>query len=171
MGSMKWHQDGLNKREVGINRFLGLYYPRDVTPDMGPTVIVPGTQFRNAPSDRMATYGNIKGQIPLVVKAGTIALAHYDIWHGTGANTSGVKRHMVKFLFRRTAENTEPTWNHDLEGDKKARDWNLKGESKNAVDILTFSNPLSVAQSDHYKDRTIRRKCWDLLLGEPADEV
>ncbi len=28
---------------------------------MGPTIIVPGTQYRNAPTDRMSTYTNIKG--------------------------------------------------------------------------------------------------------------
>ena len=67
-GHMNWHQDGLNNRDVLLNRFLGLYYPTEVTADMGPTIIVPGTQFRNAPTDRMATYTNIRGQVPLVVK-------------------------------------------------------------------------------------------------------
>ena len=103
---MNWHQDGLNNRDVLLNRFLGLYYPTDVTPDMGPTIIVPGTQFRNAPTDRMATYTNIRGQVPLVVKAGTVAFTHYDLWHGTAANRSPHKRHMIKFLFRRTQDNT-----------------------------------------------------------------
>ena len=70
---MNWHQDGLNNRDLLLNRFLGLYYPTDITPDMGPTIIVPGTQFRNAPTDRMATYTNIRGQVPLTVKAGTVA--------------------------------------------------------------------------------------------------
>ena len=72
-GHMNWHQDSTNNRDTLINRFLGLSYPRDITPNMGPTVIVPGTQFRNAPTDRMAHYTNIRGQIPLTVKAGTIA--------------------------------------------------------------------------------------------------
>ncbi|WP_348762345.1 phytanoyl-CoA dioxygenase family protein [uncultured Salinisphaera sp.] len=91
-GHMNWHQDGLNNRDTLINRFLGLYYPTDITPDMGPTVIVPGTQFRNAPTDRMAHYTNIRGQVPLVVKAGTVAFTHYDLWHGTAANRSDHKR-------------------------------------------------------------------------------
>ena len=103
---------------------LGLYYPTDVTPDMGPTIIVPGTQFRNAPTDRMATYTNIRGQVPLVVKAGTVAFTHYDLWHGTAANRSPRKRHMIKFLFRRTQDNTAPTWNHDPEAANKPADWN-----------------------------------------------
>ena len=87
-GYMHWHQDSVNNRNTQIDRFLGLYYPRAITPAMGPTIIVPGTQYRNAPTDRMATYTNIRGQIPLNVNAGTMAFTHYDLWHGTGANRS-----------------------------------------------------------------------------------
>ncbi len=164
-GYMQWHQDSTNNRDIRLNRFLGLYYPRDVTGDMGPTVIVPGTHFRNAPTDRMATYTNIRGQIPLTVKAGTLAFTHYDLWHGTAANRSGAKRHMIKFLFHRTEDNTRPTWNHDpdaLDGD---RDWNLREKAGDVNNILTFGNPLGVSQSDHYKERDIRRRCWDHLVG------
>lgn len=42
-GHMAWHQDGANNRDLRLNRLLGLYYPADVTPEMGPTVIVPAT--------------------------------------------------------------------------------------------------------------------------------
>ena len=72
-GHMSWHQDSTNSRDTRIDRLLGLYYPTDITPEMGPTIIVPGTQFRNAPTDRMATYTNIRGQMPMVVRAGTVA--------------------------------------------------------------------------------------------------
>ncbi len=66
-GHMSWHQDSTNDRNTRIDRLLGLYYPTDITPEMGPTIIVPGTQFRNAPTDRMATYTNIRGQVPMVL--------------------------------------------------------------------------------------------------------
>ena len=164
-GSMSWHQDSTNNRDHHINRFLGLYYPTDITPDMGPTVIVPGTQFRNAPTDRMATYTNIKGQVPLTVKAGTVAFTHYDLWHGTAANRSPVKRHMIKFLFKRTTENSAPTWNHEPESLTGSRDWNLRDKAIDPLNILTFANPLGVSQSDHYKERTIRQTCWNHMLG------
>jgi len=165
LGHMQWHQDGTNNRDVRPNRMLGLYYPREVTAEMGPTVIVPGTQFRNAPTDRMATYTNIKGQIPLVVRAGTMAFAHYDLWHGTAANTSTEDRHMIKFLFRRSADNVTPTWNHEPDALSRPRDWNLQDKAADPGNILTFGNPLKVSQSDHYKERTIRRQCWDYLTG------
>jgi hypothetical protein len=165
---MHWHQDGANRRDVRIDSFLGLYYPRRVTSDMGPTVIVPGTQFRNAPTDRMATYFNIRGQLAMVVEAGTMALVHAALWHGTAPNTSEVNRHMVKFGFRRSRENTEPTWNHDPAALEHALDWNRRGEAEDVDNILTFSNPLNVAQTDHYKERAIRRQCWDRMMGAAA---
>ncbi|MCH2664202.1 phytanoyl-CoA dioxygenase family protein [bacterium] len=162
---MNWHQDSTNSRDIRLNRFLGLYYPTNITPDMGPTMIVPGTQYRNAPTDRMATYTNIRGQIPLTVKAGTIAFTHYDLWHGTAANRSDRKRHMLKFLFRRTRENDSPTWNHDPDCMNQPRDWNKRDKSEDPGNTLAFGNPLKVSQSDHYKERRIRRQVWDYLRG------
>src|ERR1044071_6361411 len=50
-----WHQDGVNMRHHQVRRLLAMYYPHDVTPDLGPTVVMPGTHFRNAPSARMAS--------------------------------------------------------------------------------------------------------------------
>ena len=79
--SQAWHQDGTNKRHHHIQTVLAMYYPQDVSAELGPTVIMPGTHFRNAPTDRMATYANFREQVPLTVKAGTVAITHYDIWH------------------------------------------------------------------------------------------
>ncbi len=167
-GYMQWHQDSTNNRNTQIDRLLGLYYPHTITAEMGPTVIVPGTQFRNAPTDRMSTYTNIRGQASLTVRAGTVAFTHYDLWHGTASNRSGVKRHMIKFLFNRASDNKAPTWSHDPEELSKPRDWGARDKAQDANNILTFGNPLGVSQSDHYKERKIRQACWDELLGRPA---
>ena len=165
---LHWHQDSVNNRQPGLRRLLGLYYPREVTPEMGPTIIVPSTQYRNAPTDRMATYFNIRGQVPLVVPQGTFAITHYDLWHGTAANTSSVRRHMIKFLFARTNENTRPTWDHDPGLVDRPADWNQKADAADVRNILTFGNPLGVSQSDHYKERVIRQQVWDQLMGTPG---
>ena len=166
-GYMHWHQDGKNRRCVALDKFLGLYYPADVSPDMGPTIIVPATQYRNAPTDRMRTYGNIRGQVALAVKAGTFAITHYDLWHGTAANRSGKRRHMVKFLFARTQERPGATWNHDPQCMNVLRDWNLREQAADPFNRLSFANPLNVSQSDSYKERAIRREVWEQLTGEP----
>jgi hypothetical protein len=52
-----------------------------------------------------------------VVPAGTVLILHYDIWHAGTANTSDQIRYMVKYLYERSSESTEPTWNHDPDKD------------------------------------------------------
>ncbi len=101
MRSQSWHQDGVNKRHHQIRTVLGFYYPQEVTAELGPTVVLPGTHFRNAPTDQMATYANLRDQVLLTVPAGTVVLAHYDIWHAGTANEGTRTRYMCKFLFDR----------------------------------------------------------------------
>ena len=163
--SMPWHQDGKNRRGPKMDRFLGLYYPTDVSADMGPTMVVPGTHFRDAPSDRMKTYSNIRGQVPMVVKAGTFAITHFDLWHGTAANRSSRRRHMIKFTFNRTRPNMQATWNHDPEVMDRALDWHLQSESGHPKDLLKFFNPLNVGQTDKAKEVVKRLEAWHALTG------
>jgi hypothetical protein len=157
--SQNWHQDGTNVRHHQIRTVLAMYYPQDVTPQMGPTAVVPGSHFRNAPTDRMATYANIKGQVFLTVKAGTIAITHYDIWHAATLNRSPRPRHMLKFLFDRKSEPTAPSWNHDAQAAEiAARRW-----------IPAMVGPPIGYNSDYYKEWQLRREMWDWLCGKRAD--
>jgi hypothetical protein len=151
--SQSWHQDGTNQRHHQLRTVLAMYYPQDVTPDMGPTVLLPGTHFRNAPTDRMATYANFREQVVLTVKAGTVAITHYDIWHAASANKSDRTRYMLKFLFSRASEPTAPSWEHDPE--KAAA---LMGR-------FTFERAVTSSQSDHYKERRLRREMWNHMVG------
>ena len=102
-----------------------------------------------------------------MVEAGTFAITHYDLWHGTAANRSAKRRHMVKFLFSRTAPNASATWKHDPGCMNRLRDWNLREQAADPFNQLTFANPLNVSQSDSYKERAIRRDLWEQLTGEP----
>jgi Phytanoyl-CoA dioxygenase (PhyH) len=155
--SQDWHQDGTNQRHHHVRTVLGMYYPQDVTADMGPTVVLPGTHFRNAPTDRMASYANFREQVVFNVPAGTVAITHYDIWHAASANTSQKMRYMCKFLFDRVdvPEPTQPSWNHDPAAAAKAEN------------RLTFERAVICSQSDHYKERDLRHEMWHHLLGRP----
>lgn len=148
-----WHQDGLNSRHHQIRTVLAMYYPQDVTEDMGPTVVLPGTQFHNTPSSQMGSYMNFKSQLALSVKAGTVAITHYDIWHAWMPNRSTKNRRMLKFLFSRASEPTAPSWNHDPEY---------------RFSPAPFSLPID-GQSEAYKHRTMWRSVWDWLQGEQPD--
>ena len=152
--SQGWHQDGTNVRHHQVWCLLAMYYPHDVPLGMGPTVLMPGTHFSNAPTDRLQTYGNLKGQVALVVEAGTVAVAHYDIWHaGTRNRTSGT-RMMLKFLFNRTEAPAAPAWNHDPDfGRDSALRWIRK------QDHPAFGG------SDSYKLWELRAEMWNWILG------
>ncbi len=153
--SQAWHQDGTNHRHHQVRTVLGMYYPQDVSADMGPTVVLPGTHFRNAPTDRMASYANFREQVVFNVKAGTVAITHYDIWHAASANTSQKMRYMCKFLFDRTEEPRQPSWQHD------------PAIAALATQRLIFDKACTCSQSDHYKERDLRFEMWQHLLGNP----
>lgn len=152
--SQGWHQDGVNQRHHQIQTVLAMYYPQDVNSDLGPTVIVPGTHFRNAPTDQMATYTNFRHQIALTVKAGTVAITHYDIWHAASRNKGDRTRYMLKFLFNRTKKPSQPYWNHNSE------------IAKREIHRLDSERAGACSQSDHYKERSLRRQMWLHLLGQ-----
>ncbi len=150
-----WHQDSLNVRHHRIQRVLAMYYPQDVVEEMGPTVVLPGTQYHNTPSSQMGSYMNFKSQVALSVKRGTVAITHYDIWHAWMPNCSDKNRRMLKFLFDRVSEPTTPSWNHDP-GYQFAP--------------APFSLPYD-GQSEAYKHRLLWRNVWDWLYQGKEPEA
>ena len=119
-GDGRLHKDGerhahymVDGRRHHATRFVMLfYYPQDTTLEMGPTGIVPRSQYllRSAldENDRISLPGD----------AGTVTIMHFDIAHGRyGANTTDIPRHMVKFLYTRNLDPTAPSWDH------KTTDW------------------------------------------------
>jgi ectoine hydroxylase-related dioxygenase (phytanoyl-CoA dioxygenase family) len=152
-GGQRWHQDDVNHRHHQIWRVLAMYYPQDVTPEMGPTLILPGTQYRNAPTARMASYGAFTSQVPLTVRAGTVAVTHYDIWHRATPNRSGRPRQMLKFLFDRTRPPEGPSWRADPA-------WREQMPVEFIRQWLPIDN-----QTDAYKHRVIWMNLWQWLYG------
>lgn len=84
------------------------YYPQEVTPEMGPSGLLPGTHYYDRrPADET--------EEPLYMEGpeGTFALIHYDLWHRGGANASGRNRAMLKFQFTRMSRPQAPDWNNE----------------------------------------------------------
>ncbi len=150
-----WHQDDVNTRHHQVRQLTIMYYPHDVTADMGPTIIVPGTHHRNLPTDRMQSYGNFRNQVPLIVEAGTIAVTHLDLWHSASRNTSGRTRFMIKYYLDRLGEPVAPTWRHDpVAGPAKMRQ------------RCHHARTGDCSPSDSYKVRHARYRMWQHLLGQ-----
>mmetsp|Transcript_15151 Transcript_15151/g.38955 ORF Transcript_15151/g.38955 Transcript_15151/m.38955 type:complete len:609 (-) Transcript_15151:252-2078(-) len=128
-----WHRDSFwgnlyprNHRPYWV---MALYFPQDTSFAMGPTEVLPRSQYWNAgggsnPKDDVRGFKNTFGagrysdkaiakgtmgnkwhlaQMSPQCAAGTVVLIHYDIWHRGPANTAappGV-RYMFKFQFMR----------------------------------------------------------------------
>jgi hypothetical protein len=73
-----------------------MYFPHDVPLEMGGTLLVPGSHFRRINEMDIARYQNIRGQIPMVCKAGTILILHHGIWHCGRQNKTNSVRYMFK---------------------------------------------------------------------------
>jgi hypothetical protein len=152
--SQYWHRDGNADPRPGVNQLMALYYPQDVTADMGPTTVLPGSQYRSGPSDQMASYANFVHQAPLIVPAGSVVLVHFDLWHAGTANRSDRMRYMVKVVFTRTTHPEAPSWRHEGPEEEAA-----------AASRLTFEFAGAASQQDKADERARRQAAWAYLLG------
>jgi hypothetical protein len=95
------------KRRHHHTRWLmAFYYPQDTPLELGPTAILPKSQYLNTDRPRGET------ELPLCGEAGTVTIVHYDLLHRGMPNTSNKMRYMAKFLFTRMTEPRAPTWDH-----------------------------------------------------------
>ncbi|TBL77817.1 HEAT repeat domain-containing protein [Paenibacillus thalictri] len=142
-----WHKDSYwGHQKVRNHRpwwAMIFYFPQDVSVEMGPTGIMPGTQtYQSRVFDRDETAEEVKSAGP----AGTLAIVHYDIWHRATANISGKDRYMLKFQFMRTAIPVEASWNHT------EAEWSTPAE-------------LSAAVQQH---EVVWRDIWNWLTGNSS---
>ena len=119
------HKDSFTRRRHHTRWVLAMYYPQDTTVDMGPTAVMPGSQYYNwlqGPIGVQTSVESNEGEIPIAVDAGTVVIVHYDIWHRGMGNASDKKRYMIKLMFTRMEEPRSPSW------DNRQEEWVSDGE-------------------------------------------
>ncbi|GAA3869769.1 phytanoyl-CoA dioxygenase family protein [Streptomyces sedi] len=79
-----------------------MYYPSEVTLEMGGTLSVPGSHLRRTNESDTGRYQNLRGQSRLVCPAGTVVFMHHGLWHGGRRNDSDSPRYMFKIRFNPT---------------------------------------------------------------------
>ena len=103
------HQDGYTPLGHPRHHYLRyariMYYPQDSPEEIGPTHVIPGTQYHTGLSDEDRSRA-----APVAGAAGTVSLTHFDIGHAAGVSTLKRHRHMIKFIYVRESEPTQPTW-------------------------------------------------------------
>ena len=100
------YEDDQNVRHHRTRWAMAFYYPQDVNAQMGPTSVLPASQYYTSRNQ-----AERKDEALLCGEAGTVTIVHYDLWHRATTNRSDRNRFMVKFLFCRMAEPTAPSWN------------------------------------------------------------
>ena len=99
----RMHQDGGSQGDHRTRKVLLLYYPQDTPERLGPTGVLPGSQYyRDRPQDVEV--------LALAGAAGTVTVTHYELWHGATANRAQRPRYMMKFLLHRMQEPKGPDW-------------------------------------------------------------
>ncbi|MEF3307778.1 HEAT repeat domain-containing protein [Paenibacillus sp. GYB004] len=173
-GGGQWHKDGYWSSMRSHRPWWAMifYYTQDITEDLGPTAIMPGTQYYEK-------FIGDRGETLLPTgKAGTMVLVHFDLWHKASLNVSSLDRYMLKFQFVRLRAPENPTWNHrrkemivppgtpaiHLNLWRDVWDW-LRGEHTTcmaaaAVDDFTLQK---VSQDLKSEDESVRAQAADRL--------
>jgi len=144
-----WHSDGLSGQGYEVSELQCYYYPHDVEIEDGPTMVLPGSHCRAVDREAIAHYGDIVGQVSLVVPAGTVVMTRYGIWHKAGPKTNARSRSMFKFSYHRQAE--------------PVRDWRIDD-----AEIPPYRDRARlpyVTEVESYRDRVRRMRTWNWLCG------
>lgn len=66
-----------------------IWYLEDVTEDLAPTAVVPGSQLRRSRPDPVRFWTEAE---PVLMKAGSLFVSHGALWHATMPNRTGLTR-------------------------------------------------------------------------------
>ncbi len=80
LGNSRFAVDG-NRRHHHCRWAMAFYYPQDTTLDMGPSAVVPGSQYLTGGAE-------LDVEQALQGPAGTVTVVHYDLFHRGLANRS-----------------------------------------------------------------------------------
>jgi hypothetical protein len=144
-----------------------MYFPHDVTEDMGGTLILPGSHFRRINEMDIARYQNFIGQIQTVCKAGTLLIVHHGIWHCGRQNKSNNVRYMFKVRLNPAVRQLR-LWNtDDLTGEESKHQILFDGSQKlpELQAILNAREPW-FENGDGRLEVINRIKLWRFLTGD-----
>ena len=145
-----------------------MYFPQEVTPEMGGTRFIPGTHLRVVSEAAIARYQNIAGQQHMVCPAGTLLFLHHGIWHGGGANRSDRLRYMFKIRLGPTERQCRLWDTSDLDGSHAQQPifWRAADRDPQAVQtILTTPEPWHEEDTGRLEYLN-RVRFWRYLTGD-----
>ncbi len=149
-----------------------MYFPHDIPFEMGGTLLVPGTHFRRINEMDIARYQNMKGQIQMVCKAGSILVLHHGIWHCGRRNQTSETRYMYKVRLNPTVRQLR-LWNtDDLDDEVKANRPIFYGNTpQDDVQGILAKREDWFEQASGRLEIVNRIKLWRFLTGDDNFDV
>ena len=95
-----WHADSIIDARPLAFDVQAMYFSHDAPPEMGPTLVLPGSHLRRVSNLSIARYKNIVGQVQLAGRAGAIGFLHQALWHCAQRNFTDRTRYMFKLRLR-----------------------------------------------------------------------
>jgi hypothetical protein len=145
-----WHADAIIDTRISAFDIQLFYFPHDTPREMGGTMFLPGSHLRRIHESDIARYQNFVGQVPMVCKAGTLAVAHHGIWHCAQPNVTDRERYMFKLRLNPTV--------------KQVLLWNADDLTSSEVDQALFRNHRWYGNDDRL-EYVQRIKFWRALTG------
>ena len=148
-----------------------MYFPHEVTAEMGGTRFVPGTHLRIVSEAAISRYQNIVGQQHMVCPAGTLLFLHHGIWHGGGSNRGDIERYMLKIRLCPQVRQRR-LWNcTDLSKDHKQQRpifWSDPSREADPVQQILMQ-PQPWFEADTGRLELVNRiRFWRYLLGDDS---
>lgn len=147
-----WHADAIidTRQHFDIQLF---YYPHDTPREMGGTMFLPGSHLRRIHETDIGRYHNFVGQVPMVCKRGTLAVAHHGIWHCAQPNHTDTMRYMFKLRLNPTV--------------RQLLLWNTDDLKDPEIDSILFRNHRWYGNDDRL-EYAQRIKFWRFLIGDES---
>lgn len=146
-----WHADAIIDPRQGHFDIQLFYYPHDTPREMGGTMFLPGSHLRRIHETDIGRYQNFVGQMPMVCKAGTLAVAHHGIWHCAQPNVTDTMRYMFKLRLNPTV--------------RQLRLWNTEDLDSPEIHGTLFRNHKWYGNDDRL-EYAQRIKFWRFLTGD-----
>lgn len=171
--SQRLHGDSIIDIRTAFDIQL-MYFPHDVTREMGGTLLVPGSQFRRINETDIGRYQNMKGQIAMTCKAGTILVLHHGIWHCGRRNHTDIIRYMFKLRLNPMVPQLKLWDTRDLEETTANREDPLfewrHAEEDNPIRVLSTPEPWFEFATGRL-EFVNRIKLWRHITGDDTFDI
>ncbi|MBM7569012.1 phytanoyl-CoA dioxygenase family protein [Paenibacillus sacheonensis] len=152
-----WHGDSIIDVRPHAFDIQLFYFSHDAPPEMGPTLILPGSHLRKINTFSLARYKNIIGQRQLAGKAGTLAILHHGIWHCAQPNATDRTRYVFKLRLR--------------PGQEQRGLFNLEGYDSPEVRRIIGQGYQRWQGNEDRLDHMQRAKLWRYVTGDDNVDV